>query len=33
MLPAGAIAATAATAENYQDMLIWFRTLMGDTFS
>jgi NADPH-dependent 2,4-dienoyl-CoA reductase/sulfur reductase-like enzyme len=31
--PAGAIAATAATTENYQDMLVWFRTLMGDTFS
>ena len=31
--PAGAIAATAATTENYQDMLVWFKTLMGDTFS
>ena len=29
----GAIAAAAATADNYQDMLIWFATLMGDTFS
>ena len=31
--PAGAIAAGAATTENYQDMLTWFSTLMGDTFS
>ena len=28
-----AIAATAATTENYQDMQTWFKTLMGDTFS
>lgn len=28
-----AIAAAAATSDNYQDMLIWFATLMGDTFS
>lgn len=27
------IAATAATADNYQDMLIWFNTLMSDTFA
>lgn len=28
-----AIAATSATTENYKDMLRWFDTLMGDTFS
>jgi NADH dehydrogenase FAD-containing subunit len=28
-----AIAAPAATKENYEDMLVWFKTLMGDTFS
>ena len=27
------IAATTATADNYQDMLIWFNTLMSDTFA
>lgn len=26
------IAAHAATTDNYQDMQVWFRTLMGDTF-
>jgi len=29
----GAIAASTATSDNYQDMLTWFETLMGDTFS
>jgi sulfide dehydrogenase [flavocytochrome c] flavoprotein subunit len=29
----GAIAAAAATADDYQDMQRWFATLMGDTFS
>lgn len=29
----GAIAAPAPTADNYEDMLTWFATLMGDTFS
>ena len=28
-----AIAASAATSDNYQDMQRWFTTLMGDTFS
>lgn len=28
-----ALAALAASTENYQDMLIWFDTLMGDTFA
>jgi len=28
-----AIAALAATTENYSDMQTWFNTLMGDTFS
>jgi len=28
-----AIAALAASTENYQDMLTWFDTLMGDTFA
>ncbi len=28
-----AISATAATTRNYQDMLTWFNTLMGDTFA
>jgi NADPH-dependent 2,4-dienoyl-CoA reductase/sulfur reductase-like enzyme len=28
-----AIAAAAATTDNYQDMQTWFKTLMGDTFS
>ena len=28
-----AIAASAPTTENYQDMQLWFKTLMGDTFS
>ena len=27
------IAATAATAENYKDMQVWFKTLMADTFA
>ena len=27
------IAASGASAENYKDMQVWFRTLMGDTFS
>ena len=29
----GAIAAPAPSADNYSDMLTWFATLMGDTFS
>ena len=29
----GAIAAPAPSADNYSDMLIWFATLMGETFS
>ena len=29
----GAIAASAPSADNYSDMLTWFATLMGDTFS
>jgi len=29
----GAIAAAAATSDDYQDMQRWFTTLMGDTFS
>jgi len=28
-----AIAATTATTDNYQDMLVWFNTVMGDTFA
>lgn len=28
-----AIAATSATQDNYEDMLKWFKTLMGDSFS
>ena len=27
------ISATTATTDNYKDMLIWFNTLMGDTFA
>jgi hypothetical protein len=29
----GAIAAPAPSADNYEDMLTWFATLMGETFS